>query len=196
MGQRCLPVCCVVIYPHQRRAFSQNVRPGVGSWPTNLEPGPSALRWLLGDDDADRLSASSSPSNHLSADGPGSRLLAHWPYNWKAAVTLMMSRADWKVRRMFCVDRCMIESIDLSYLGKARGRIELSMIVTYFQCLTLRIRSGHSRQCFNPGTLVAHWKARLKPPNQSQSVVDSFTYYKNTLQWSWPHFWPGQQCNR
>ena len=34
----------------------------------------------------------------------------------------------------------------LSDLWKARGRIELSMIVTYFQCLTLRVRSGHLRQ--------------------------------------------------
>ena len=64
----------------------------------------------------------------------------------------------------------------LCHLGKARGRIELSMIVTYFQCLTLRVRSGHLS---NALTREHSWLTEklVSPPYQSQSVVDSFTYY-------------------
>ena len=78
----------------------------------------------------------------------------------------------------------------LCHLGKARGRIELSMIVTYFQCLTLRVRSGHLS---NALTRERSWLTEklVSPPYQSQSVVDSFIYYKNTLQW--PHFGPTVQ---
>ena len=71
------------------------------------------------------------------------------------------------------------------YLGKAWGRIELSMIVTYFQCLTLRVRSGHLSNALTRSWLT---EKLVSPPYQSQSVADSFTYYKNTLQW--PHFGP------
>ena len=65
----------------------------------------------------------------------------------------------------------------LCHLGKARGRIELSMIVTYFQCLTLRVRSGHLS---NALTRERSWLTEklVSPPYQSQSVVDSFTNYK------------------
>ena len=65
----------------------------------------------------------------------------------------------------------------LCHLGKARGRIELSMIVTYFQCLTLRVRSGYLS---NALTRERSWLTEKldSPPNQSQSVVDSFTNYK------------------
>ena len=65
----------------------------------------------------------------------------------------------------------------LFHLGKARGRIELSMIVTYFQCLTLRVRSGHLS---NALTRERSWLTEkpVSPPYQSQSVVDSFTNYK------------------
>ena len=65
----------------------------------------------------------------------------------------------------------------LCHLGKARGRIELSMIVTYFQCLTLRVRSGHLS---NALTRERSWLTEklVSPPYQSQSVVDSFTKYK------------------
>ena len=78
----------------------------------------------------------------------------------------------------------------LCHFGKARGRIELSMIVTYFQCLTLRVRSGHLS---NALTRERSWLTEklVSPPYQSQSVVDSFTYYTNTLQW--PHFGPTVQ---
>ena len=64
----------------------------------------------------------------------------------------------------------------LCHFGKARGRIELSMIVTYFQCLTLRVRSGHLS---NALTRERSWLTEklVSPPYQSQSVVDSFTYY-------------------
>ena len=62
----------------------------------------------------------------------------------------------------------------LCHLGKARGRIELSMIVTYFQCLTLRVRSGHLS---NALTRERSWLTEklVSPPYQSQSVVDSFS---------------------
>ena len=65
----------------------------------------------------------------------------------------------------------------LSDYGKARGRIELSMIVTYFQCLTLRVRSSHLS---NALTWERSWLTEklVSPPCQSQSVVDSFTCYK------------------
>ena len=65
----------------------------------------------------------------------------------------------------------------LCHLRKARGRIELSMIVTYFQCLTLRVRSGHLS---NALTRERSWLTEklVSPPYQSQSVVDSFTNYK------------------
>ena len=65
----------------------------------------------------------------------------------------------------------------LCHLGKARGRIELSMIVTYFQCLTLRVRSGHLS---NALTRERSWLTEklVSPPYQSQSVVDSFTNSK------------------
>ena len=78
----------------------------------------------------------------------------------------------------------------LCHLRKARGRIELSMIVTYFQCLTLRVRSGHLS---NALTRERSWLTEklVSPPYQSQSVVDSFTYYTNTLQW--PYFGPTVQ---
>ena len=78
----------------------------------------------------------------------------------------------------------------LCHFGKARGRIELSMIVTYFQCLTLRVRSGHLS---NALTRERSWLTEklVSPPYQSQSVVDSFTYYTNTLQW--PNFGPTVQ---
>ena len=80
----------------------------------------------------------------------------------------------------------------LCHLGKARGRIELSMIATYFQCLTLRVRSGHLS---NALTRERSWLTEklVSAPYQSQSVVDSFTNYKkkNTLQW--PHFGPTVQ---
>ena len=62
----------------------------------------------------------------------------------------------------------------LCHLGKARGRNELSMIVTYFfQCLTLRVRSGHLS---NALTRERSWLTEklVSPPYQSQSVVDSF----------------------
>ena len=78
----------------------------------------------------------------------------------------------------------------LCHFWKARGRIELSMIVTYFQCLTLRVRSGHLS---NALTRERSWLTEklVSPPYQSQSVVDRFTYYTNTLQW--PHFGPTVQ---
>ena len=65
----------------------------------------------------------------------------------------------------------------LSDFGKARGRIELSMIVTYFQCLTLRVRSGHLS---NALTRERSWLTEklVSPPYQPQPVVDSFTNYK------------------
>ena len=65
----------------------------------------------------------------------------------------------------------------LCHFGKAWGRIELSMIVTYFQCLTLRVRSGHLS---NALTRERSWLTEklVSPPYQSQSVVDSFTNYK------------------
>ena len=65
----------------------------------------------------------------------------------------------------------------LCHLGKARGRIELSMIVTYFQCLTLRVRSGHLS---NALTRERSWLTEklVSHPYQSQSVVDTFTNYK------------------
>ena len=61
----------------------------------------------------------------------------------------------------------------LCHFGKARGRIELSMIVTYFQCLTLRVRSGHLS---NALTRERSWLTEklVSPPYQSQSVVDKF----------------------
>ena len=64
----------------------------------------------------------------------------------------------------------------LCHFGKARGRIDLSMIVTYFQCLTLRVRSGHLS---NALTRERSWLTEklVSPPYQSQSVVDSFTNY-------------------
>ena len=81
----------------------------------------------------------------------------------------------------------------LCHLGKARGRsrIELSMIVTYFQCLTFRVRSGHLS---NALTRERSWLTEklASPPYQSQSVVDSFTYYKKPS--SDPPL--GQQYNR
>ena len=51
------------------------------------------------------------------------------------------------------------------------------MIVTYFQCLTLRVRSGHLS---NALTRERSWLTEklVSPPYQSQSVVDSFTNYK------------------
>ena len=51
------------------------------------------------------------------------------------------------------------------------------MIVTYFQCLTLRVRSGHLS---NALTRERSWLTEklVSPPYQSQSVVDSFTYYR------------------
>ena len=51
------------------------------------------------------------------------------------------------------------------------------MIVTYFQCLTLRVRSGHLS---NALTRERSWLTEklVSPPYQSHSVVDSFTYYK------------------
>ena len=65
----------------------------------------------------------------------------------------------------------------LCHLGKARGRIELSMIVTYFQCLTLRVRSGHLSNALTRERSLLTEKL-VSPPYQSQSVVDSFTNYK------------------
>ena len=80
----------------------------------------------------------------------------------------------------------------LCHLGKARGRIELSMIVTYFQCLTLRVRSGHLS---NALTRERSWLTEklVSPPYQSQSVVDSFTNYKKKKTLQWPHFGPTVQ---
>ena len=80
----------------------------------------------------------------------------------------------------------------LCHLGKARGRIELSMIVTYFQCLTLRVRSGHLS---NALTRERSWLTEklVSPPHQSQSVVDSFTNYKKKKTLQWPHFGPTVQ---
>ena len=51
------------------------------------------------------------------------------------------------------------------------------MIVTYFQCLTLRVRSGHLS---NALTRERSWLTEklVSPPYQTQSVVDSFTNYK------------------
>ena len=83
----------------------------------------------------------------------------------------------------------------LCHLGKARGRIELSMIVTYFQCLTLRVRSGHLSNALTPERSWLTEKL-VSPPYvyQSQSVVDSFTNYKKKKPSSDPTL--GQQYNR
>ena len=56
----------------------------------------------------------------------------------------------------------------LCRFGKARGRIELSMIVTYFQCLTLRVRSGHLSNALTRERLWLTEKF-VSPPYQSQS---------------------------
>ena len=70
----------------------------------------------------------------------------------------------------------------LCRFGKARGRIGVfSMIVTYFQCLTLRVRSGHLSNAL-PRERSWLTEKLVSPPYQSQSVVDSFAYYTNTLQ--------------
>ena len=48
----------------------------------------------------------------------------------------------------------------LCHFGKARGRIKLSMIVTYFQYLTFRVRSGH----------LSNALTLYHPPSQKSTV--------------------------
>ena len=119
---------------------------------------------------------------------PGEGSSPTWSYNGKAAVTPDQSGRE----RYAGFYALMHDRKHLCHLGKARGRIEPSMIVTYFQCLTLRVRSGHLS---NALTGKRSWLTEklVSPPYQSQSVVDSFTYYKKKTS-SDPTL--GQQYNR
>ena len=65
----------------------------------------------------------------------------------------------------------------LCHLGKAsRGRIELSMIVTsYFQCLTLRIKSGHLSNALTRELLWLTEKLISPPTSHSQLLTVSHT---------------------
>ena len=81
--------------------------------------------------------------------------------------SLMTSRAEKGTQDL--MRWCMTRK-HLCHFGKARGRIELSMIVTYFQCLTLRVRSGHLS---NALTRERSWLTEklISPPYQLVVVV-------------------------
>ena len=114
----------------------------------NLEPGTSALRWLLGDDATDRLSATSSPSNHLSADGPGSRLGS------LATVNPPVYAPDLNEQPRFWVaGRRRQGSPDFFPVAAPKSTIN-SFFARILSAAFCRSANGHFWQCYQAGVVM------------------------------------------